>query len=119
MSRVGGIINLKVDGQLFKAKGAFTYNLGSARREGVVGADVVHGFKETPQIPYIEGEITDDLNLDLKALQAITDATITLELAVGKVIVLRNGWYAAEGNVQTEEGNIQVRFEGLNAEEVK
>ncbi|MCO7576170.1 MULTISPECIES: phage tail tube protein [Pseudomonas chlororaphis group] len=117
--RVGGIISFKVDGDMYFAKGDFTYNLGKPKREGVVGSDRVHGYKETPQIPFIEGEITDRNEMSLETLLGIKDATITLELANDKVIVLREGWYASEGTVNTGEGNVPARFEGMSAEEVR
>jgi ethanolamine utilization protein EutA (predicted chaperonin) len=72
-----------------------------------------------PQVAFIEGEITDQSDLDVKGLLRTDDATMTLELANGKVIMLRNAWYAGEGNVQTEEANISVRFEGMSAEEIR
>lgn len=118
-NRIGGIIELKVNGSVFSAKGSFTYNIGRNRREGVLGADKVHGFKEMPQIPFIEGEITDSPSLDLEQLVTLQDATVMLRLANGKLIVLRQAWYAAEGTGNTEEGNIGVRFEGKTAEEVR
>lgn len=117
--RVGGIISLKIDGDMYFAKGDFTYNLGRPKKEGVVGSDRVHGYKEVPQIPFVEGEITDRAEMSLEALLDIADATITLELANSKVIVLREAWYANEGTGNTGEGNIPVRFEGMSAEEVK
>lgn len=118
MSRRGGIIQLQVDGVVHDAKGNFTYNLGRPMRESIIGADGIHGFKEIPQPAFIEGEITDRGTLDLAALVAITDSTATLELANGKVFVLRGAWFASEGTGNTEEGNIAVRFEGVGAEEV-
>lgn len=118
-NRVGGLIALKIDGDLQKAKGAFTYNLGKPKRDAVIGADVVHGFKEAVQTPFIEGEITDHSNMSLEALLLTEDATITLELANGKVISLREALYAGEGTGNTEEGNIAVRFEGISAEEIR
>ena len=117
--RVGGIIFVKVDGQLFNAKGAFDYNLGVLKREAVAGQDAIHGFKEVPQVPMIEGTITDDSDLNLQSLLETRDATVTIELANGKVIVLQEAWYAADGNVNTEEGEVEVRFEGISAEEIK
>jgi hypothetical protein len=117
-NRRGGVLFLKVNGEIYDAKGNFTYNLGQPKREGIVGADSVHGYKETPQVPFIEGEITDRAGLDLAALCNLDDATATLELANGKVITLRNAWYAGDGTGNTEEGNIDVRFEGLSADEV-
>jgi hypothetical protein len=82
-----------------------------------VGADAVHGYKEVPQVPFIEGKITDSSDLDLAELCDVVDATVTLELANGKVIVLRDAWYAGEGTVDTDEGEIGVRFEGKSADE--
>lgn len=117
-NRIGGIIALKVNGDIYFAKGNFTYNLGKPKREGVVGADTVHGYKETPQVPFVEGEITDRNELSLEDLVTLDDATITLELANGKVITLSEAWYAGEGTGNTEEGNIACRFEGMSAEEV-
>lgn len=116
--RRAGIINVQVNGEVFQAKGSWTYNLGRHKRDAVIGADGIHGFKETPQVAFIEGEITDRSEMDLEALVTMEDATVTLELANGKMIVLRDAWYAGEGTGNTEEANIGVRFEGANGEEV-
>lgn len=117
--RRAGILFLKINGAIHDAKGNFTYNIGVPKREAIVGADQVHGYKEMPQAAFIEGELTDSKNLDLAALLKFDDATATLELANGKVVVLRNAWYAGDGNVQTEEGNINLRIEAKSGEEVK
>ena len=117
--RVGGIIFVKANSVQYKAKGSFTYNLGRAKREAIVGADGVHGYKEMPQVPFIEGAITDQSDISLDDLLLLKDATITLELANGKVVVLSDGFFAGEGNVTTEEGEIAARFEGLNCEEIR
>lgn len=117
--RRGGIIQIQANGVLYDAKGAFTYNLGRPKREAIVGADSIHDYKETPKVPFIEGEVTDRSALDVSALQDQTDVTVTLSLANGKVIVLRDAWFAADGDVSTEEGNIQVRWEGKSAREIR
>lgn len=117
-NRRGGVLFLKRNGEILEAKGNFTYNLGKPKREAIIGADTVHGYKETPQVPFIEGEITDRAGLDLAALCEADEDTITLELANGKVITLRDAWYAGDGTGNTEEGNIGVRFEGLSADEI-
>ena len=118
-NRIGGMISLKINGDMYFAKGNFTYNLGKPKKEGVVGSDRVHGYKEVPQVPFIEGEITDRNELNLEDLVTLDDATATLELANGKVIMLREAWYAGEGTGNTEEGNIALRLEGMSAEEVR
>jgi len=119
MSRVGGIIFVNVDGAQYRAKGSWTYNIGQGKREGIVGADGVHGYKEMPQIPFIEGSITDDPNISLENFLNTTEATIVLELANGKIITLRDAWFAGDGNVSTEEGELEARFEGLSGEEIR
>lgn len=116
--RRGGIIFVKVNGDLQQAKGSWSYNLGKPKREPIVGADGVHGFKETPQAAYIEGKITDRGTLDLASLVQVQDATVTLELANGKVIMLSEAWWGGDGTVSTEEGEIEARFDGITAEEL-
>jgi tail tube protein len=116
--RRAGLLQVKVNGEIQEAKGAWTYNLGRPVREAIVGADGVHGYKETPQIAFIEGAITDRLSLDLAALVSIADATVTLDLANGKTILLSQAWFAGDGSATSEEGEIAVRFEGKDAEEL-
>ena len=118
MARVSGTLFVKIDGVQRDAQGSWTYNLGQPKREVVIGADRVHGYMEKPQVAFIEGEITDQSDLDLVALQNLTDSTITLEVANGKIIIVRNAYYAADGNVGGENANIQVRFEGISGEEL-
>jgi len=117
-NRRAGIIRFKVDGQVYDAKGNFTYNLGHPKRESLIGSSGVHGFMEKPQVAFIEGEITDRGSLNLQALVTAESITATLELANGKTIVLRDAQYSAEGTGNTDEANIQVRFEGVSAEEI-
>jgi hypothetical protein len=116
--RRAGLIKLYVGGEVQDAKGNFTYNLGRSKRESIIGADGVHGYKEIPQVPFIEGAITDRGTLDLGALASGRDLTISLELGNGKLISLRDAWFAADGNASTEEAEITVRWEGASAEEV-
>lgn len=117
--RIGGIIEVKANGQLYSAKGSWTYNLGIPKRDIVLGSDSIHGYKELPQEPMIEGVITDNVDLDLPTLLSITQATVTLQLANGKIIVLRDAFFSGDGNVTTEEGEIAAKFSGLSAEEVR
>jgi len=116
--RRAGLIQLQINGVIFDAKGKFSTNLGQPKRETIIGADKVHGFKETPQASYIEGAITDRGTLDLKALVTATDVTVTLSYANGKVFVLRDAWFAGDGTLDTDEAEIAVRWEGIDAEEI-
>lgn len=119
MSRKGGTIYFKIDGVQFDAIGSFSYGLGTEKRESLVGSDGYHGFKGMPQASFIEGEIRDSKEFDLKKFAELQDATVTLELANGKVIVMRKGAQVGEGAGNSEDGNIPFRFEGPPAEEVR
>lgn len=116
--RRAGLIELQIDGEMMDAVGNFTYNLGRPKREALAGADRVHGYKETPQVAFIEGEIRDRRTLDLRRLVDMTDATIWLRFAHGKGVVLRNAWFAGDGTGNSDEANFAIRFEGLSGEEV-
>lgn len=116
--RRAGLIQLQVDGAIFDAKGKFTYNLGLPKREPIVGSDGVHGYKETPQVAFIEGAITDRGTLDVAAMIKATDLTVTLKAGNGKTISLGQAWFAGDGNVDTEEAEIAVRWEANTAEEI-
>lgn len=117
-SRIGGILQFKIDGEIYQAKGAFSYSIGVPKKEMIVGSDAVHGYKEMPQVPYIEGALTDTSDLDIEALFRSVDVTCTLELANSKVMVLEEAVFAGEGTVSSEEGEIEVRFEGKRGREV-
>lgn len=120
MSRVSGTVEGTLNGNLLQLMGNWTWNLGTPKREALMNADNrTPGYKETPSIPFFEGEIRDAGDFDVTALTKTDNATLTLKLANGKIIVLRDAWYAGDGNVGTEEANITARFEGKSAEEVK
>lgn len=116
--RVGGIIEVAIGGIVHNAKGAFDCNLGRPKREAVVGSDGVHGYKEEVQPGFVEGALTDDGTLDINALVTASNVTVTVSMANGKVFSLYGAWYAGEGTINTEEGEIAVRYESGRAEEV-
>lgn len=115
--KIGGVVYIKADGQTVVAKGdSFSYNTGKLKKEMVKGTDRVHGYKSMTQVPFIDGATTDLPNVNTEDLKDIADATVVLELNNGKTVILRNAVYAADGESTTEEGEIQLRFEGLSCE---
>ena len=120
MSRRAGIVQFKINGDIFDVKGTVTYSLGFPTRESLIGHDRVHGYKEMPTVPFCEMELTDSGTLNLAALAAVTDATLTLALANGKTISFRNAFSVnPDGlSVSTEEGVISARFEAESADEI-
>ncbi len=118
-NRVAGQIFFKVDGQQYSVKGGMTCNLGRPKREGKRDASYEHYYTEKPQVPFIEGEIIDRKDLDVAKFLDLDGVTVTLELANGKTITLRNAWQAGDGNGGTEEASIAFKLEGKSAEEVR
>lgn len=114
--RVGGIIELKINGAVYAAKGSFSWNLGRPKMDPVMGHDTMHGYKELPQEGFIEGVITDMSEISVETLVTTKDATVTLALPNGKIFVLRDAVFTGEGTVTTEEGEIAVRFSGKGEE---
>ena len=49
--RVGGVVQIEIDGEVFSSKGSFAHDLGCTKREMPVGY--------VPRPVFIEGEITD------------------------------------------------------------
>lgn len=119
MERVGGIIEVQKNGEILKAKGGFKVNLGRPKREEVINANGTIDYTETPQAPSIEGELTDSAGLDLDALVKGKAETITVTLATGKVFAMEDCVFAGDGDLNTEAGNIPVRWIGSFAEEIR
>lgn len=120
-TRIGGIIQLKVNGEYLNAKGSFTYGYGYETRTTIKGSDKIHGYSSEVGVPFVEGEITDDGELSMALIAGIVDGTITLELGNGKIFALYEAWSVNPDGMsgQTEESNIAVRFEGKRAKEIR
>lgn len=115
---IAGIVYFKIDGTLYNVRGNVKYATGDRERETITGLDGVHGYKEMPTAPFIECDISDNGSLDLKKLQDFTESTVTLELASGKQVILRDGWLVTRPEMDGSEGQATIRFEGMSAEEV-
>ena len=53
--RIAGVAYIFVDGAQYPLRGDLTVSIDTIEREGVAGMDGVHGFTETPRVPWIEG----------------------------------------------------------------
>jgi hypothetical protein len=113
MARIAGTAYVKVDGDQYTLAGTLTVSPAAVTREGLAGLSGVAGYKEMPRVPFIEGEFYMTTGVSLPAIEAITNATITAELANGKVYVLRNAWHAGAIEANAGEGTFTARFEGL------
>ena len=115
---IGGVLSFELNGDRYKIKGHVTYNLGKPVKEAIVGADGVHGYKATHQAARAEFTSSDHADLNLEELLDF-EGTASLHLANGKVITLQEGWYAGEGDVNTEESEITILLNGVKGVEVR
>lgn len=109
---IAGTAYLTIDGVSQPARGEFNYSCALVERESVVGMDGVHGYMERPKVPFIEGVLTNRAGLDLQAINALSNATVVLELANGKTVIGRNMWATEAQEASVDEGKVKVRFEG-------
>ena len=116
--RIGGVLKISYDGTQIPAKGSFTVSPSSVEREGVAGQDYVHGYTEKPRVPFIKGELSTRAEVSLEDLLAITDATVTADLANGKSYVLTEAWTKGAFEINTSEGSFEVEFQGVTCEEI-
>lgn len=114
--RLGGVLNLKcttANGGSFylELRGKWKLTPSRTKKEGIAGQDRVHGYKEMPVVPTMEGDVSYEHNLDVRRLDEATGVTATLELANGKNWSGIDGWRADVSTIDTEEGSIPVKFE--------
>jgi len=116
---VSGILELRVDGQQVRLKGDFTYNLGGRSHQGEAGPDGSVGFVSQHLVPYIEGEVWDDPELDVLSLRSVRGGTATVRLENGKTLSYQGLHGAGEWDVNGSQGGISMRFEASAAAEVR
>jgi hypothetical protein len=118
MARIAGIAYVKADGRQYPLRGGFTVKPSSIVREGIAGQDAVHGYSENPSVPQIAGDISLTPDVSIDDLNAMTDVTITAELANGRTYVLRNAWTTAAFELNTKDGQVGVVWQGMGCDEI-
>lgn len=117
---IAGIIELKINGEIKQAKGDFTFNEGNPKLSPILNTDnTVAGFKGETQAPRIEGELTDNGDLDVHDVTTLKNQSATLSLSNGKIFTLEGATYIADGDYQTGESNIQLILHGTRGKLIK
>jgi len=117
--RIAGIAFLKVDSDLYPLRGNFTVSPSPTERAGIAGQDYVHGFSELPRVPYIEGDFSTIQGFSLEDLITQTDVTVIAQCANQYEYVLHNATVKGGFEENTRDGQVRVRWEGLNCEEIQ
>ena len=115
---IAGTAFLKVDGAMYPLKGSLTVSSSPVERTGIAGQDYVHGYQELPRVPYIEGDVSTLPEISTEFLESVIDATITADLINGRTYVLRNAWTKGPIEINTNDGQFRIRFEGVQCDEL-
>jgi len=116
-NRLAGIAYLSVDGQRYMLAGDLAYKVSTITRETMTGQDAVHGYAEKPTAGSISATIRDSGGLSVAAFNAMTNVSLTAELANGKTIIGQGLWTVEAQEVKTAEGTFEVKWEGPLVEE--
>jgi Phage tail tube protein len=95
-------------------RGYFKVQPNNFQWEGVAGQDGVHGHNRVPVIPMVEANVSDDCPLSLQDLAATVDEMVTVDLDGGKNLHPSAG----VAQLDTGEGQIDVKFEALTAKDL-
>jgi hypothetical protein len=109
-NRLGGIAFFTIDGQAYALRGDLKYTPATISREGVVGQDGPHGYKETPVYPTMSLTLSDTGGLTVADFNEITNSTLVAQLANGKVVTGRNAFTVETQEVDTVEAKFEVKF---------
>ena len=112
MKPIGGTAYLKINGSQRTLAGSWSVSPSKKIKTGVAGLDGPAGYTEASRIPFMEGSLIDNGTLDISELEALTDATITLELVNGSTYIGQEMFLAGEPSHDLATGEVSVRFEG-------
>jgi hypothetical protein len=117
---IAGIGTLTVDGVQMALRANMTVSPDMVVREGIAGQDRIHGYRELPRVPYIEAELSlqQFQNVTDLAINIVGDSTVVALMADGRTYQLNGAWYKGETEIQSQEGQYRVRFEGLTCFEI-
>lgn len=116
-NRLAGVAYISVDGTSYMLAADAAYQVSKVTRETLVGQDKIHGYSEKPVPGHISATLRDAGGLSLAAFNAMTNVTVTLELANGKTVIGRNMWTVDAQEVKTAEATFEVKWEGMSVEE--
>lgn len=119
----GGLISLQIPSLHDKSllcKGHFTFNPGVPKRKTVMSSSTAGPINYTlePQEPYIEGEIFLDESVDINAILNLDNSLVVLQTFNQNIITLHSAWFSGDGEVNTEDSAMKVRFTGKSADVV-
>ena len=116
MTALAGTATITADGTSYLLVGDLSYDPSTVTREALLGQDGPHGYKEKPKFGKIKATLRDTGDLTIADLNAMSNVTVVLDLANGKTVLGRNMFTTDPQSVATEEGTVEVTWEGTVSE---
>ncbi|WP_410015807.1 phage tail tube protein [Sodalis sp. C49] len=116
-NRLAGTAYVTVDGLTIMVAGQFKYSPSKMKRDTLTGMDGVHGYKETPNAPFISCQVRDSGGTTVNDFNNQTNVSIVVELANGKTIIGAGMWTVNTQEVDSTEATFDVRWEGGSVSE--
>lgn len=110
--RIAGTCYIKVDGEQLEVSGGVEAPLNENKREPVVSATGVAGYKETVITPYVKVTAILVAGFPRAKLASAEDMTVTAEMANGSVYTLSGAWLANEAAHKADDGTVELEFNG-------
>jgi len=117
-NQITGKFFVRVNGNLLPLSGDASVDPGGAKREAVVLNDGAVKYRESLESAKVECTVIDDGSIGAKDIQAITGATIIVESDAGRRWTINNAFCTDIPKINSK-GEIEAKFEGDEAEEVK
>jgi len=114
--RLAGVCYLKFDGETIEISGGMEAPLSKFKKEPVMAAGRVVGYKETPIAPYIKVTAILVPGFPKAKLESATDMTGTAEFANGDVYTLSGAWFGGESAHKGDDGTAELEFGGTDGE---
>ncbi len=111
-NRRAGIASLSINGVAYDVVSDLSYMPNKVKRETLIGQSGVQGYSEMPMAGFISATIRDAGSLAAASLNDLTNATLVLVLANGKVVSGDNMWCTDFAEVKTQDATFSVKFEG-------
>lgn len=110
-------ITVKANGEILLTRRGFTFRKGGIQRAAVNGDSGLHGYTEEAMGARLTGNVTATEKSELDSYD-VTDATIQIETNTGQTYVMRNAFMTDLPELDTDQGQFGVAFEGPEAEKL-
>lgn len=111
-NRRAGLASLSIDGVAYDVVSDASYFAAKVKRDTLIGQSGVQGYSEMPVAGYISATIRDNGSLSAASINDLTNSTVVLALANGKLVYGDGMWCTDLEAVKSQDATFSIKFEG-------